>query len=268
MKIGICSSEPKQFKHIAECGYDYIEMTFSVIANATDEQFAEIKKSVLSCGLRVEATNGHFPGNFKLYSYDETTGEARDFSEIEANVREYNERGYSRAQELGVRVSVVGSGTARRIPDGLKREVAEEQFARVLEICGEVAAKYGAEIVIEPLNHNETNFINTLEEGLEMCKRVNSPHVFVLNDFYHSHVENEPVEMLAKAGKLLNHAHIANFDRVCPTLEADGDDLLPLVKALKAIDYNGRISLECKYLPDFKTAIENAVSFANEVKKI
>lgn len=268
MKIGICSSEPKQFKHIAECGYDYIEMNFSVIANATDEQFAEIKKSVLSCGLRVEATNGHFPGNFKLYSYDETTGEARDFSEIEANVREYNERGYSRAQELGVRVSVVGSGTARRIPDGLKREVAEEQFARVLEICGEVAAKYGAEIVIEPLNHNETNFINTLEEGLEMCKRTNSPHVFVLNDFYHSNIENEPIEMLSRAGKLLKHTHICTFDRLCPTLEANGDELIPLVKALKATGYEGRMSYECMYKPDFNTAIENAVSLADVLRKV
>ncbi len=267
MKIGVCSSDPKQFKHIADCGYDYIEMNFALIARASDEEFAEMKAGIAECGLLAEATNGHFPGDFKLYSYGEN-GDAADFSEVEKRVREYNERGFARASELGIRVAVVGSGGARKIPEGMKQAVAEEQFARVLEICGEVAAKYGAEIVIEPLNRNETNFINSLEDGIRMCKKVDHPSVFVLNDFYHSNIENEPIESLAHAEKLLKHVHICTFDRLCPTLDEHGADLIPLVKALKDIGYDGRISYECIYKPDFDTAIINAISLAKEFKKL
>ncbi len=268
MKVGICSSDPKQWGYIAENGYDYIEANFAAIANATDEEFEAMKKGVAACSLSVEATNGHFPGSFKLYSYDELTGEAKDFSDIEEHVREYNERGFARASELGIKIAVIGSGGARKIPDILDRRVAEEQFARVLEICGEVAARYGAEIVIEPLNKGETNFINSLEEALDMCIRVNSPNVFVLNDFFHSNIEKEPIESLKKAGKLLKHTHICTFDRLCPTLEDNGDELIPLVKALKDSGYDSRISYECVYKPDFKTAVENAKTLADEFKKI
>ncbi len=269
MKIGVCGWSVEQLESIKKNGYDYIEMSFAGIVSLTDEQFEKIKTDVEKSVIKAEITNCHFPGDFQLYAYDEATGEAtEDFAEIEKNVREYNELGFARASQLGVKVAVVGSGKARRIPENMKREVAEAQFGRVLEICGEVAAKYGAEIVIEPLNSAETNFINTLSEGVELCKKINSPYVSMLNDFYHSMKENEPVESLANAGKLLKHTHICTADRCCPTLENDGSYLLPLVKALKETGYDGRMSLECKFLPDFDTAIANARSLADEIRKI
>lgn len=269
MKMGVCATVPTQWKTVAESGYDYIEMTFSGIANASDEEFEVMKKAQVESGLEVEACMGYFPGSMKLYAYDSATGEATDdFAEVERNVREYSERGFSRAVQLGLKVAVVGSGTARRIPDGMKREVAEAQFVRVLEICGEVAAKHGAIIVIEPLNRSETNFINTLEEGLRICETVNSPNVWMLNDFYHSMKENESVEWISKAGKLLRHIHICDKDRGCPTLEKDADYLIPLVQALADTGYDARMSYECGFEPDFKTAIENARTLADAFRAV
>ncbi len=269
MKIGVCGWSVEQLETIKNNGFDYMEMSFAGIVALKDEQFDAIKAGVGKSSIKIESTNCHFPGDFKLYAYDESTGEAtEEFSEIEARVREYNERGFARASQLGVKVAVVGSGKARRIPEGMKRELAEEQFGRVLSICGDVAAKYGAEIVIEPLNSDETNFITTLSEGVDLCKKINHPNVSMLNDFYHSMKENEPVEALGNAGKLLKHTHICTADRCCPTLEADGEYLLPLVKALKETGYDARMSLECKFLPDFETAIANARTLADEIRKI
>ena len=267
VKIGVCVNHPGDWKLVAENGYDYIETTFQSVINATDAEFEVMKKAREDSGIKVEACMCYFPGTMNLYAYDPETGEAtEDFAEVEKTVREYSERGFSRAADLGLKVAVIGSGAARNIPDGMKREVAEKQFARVLGICGEVAAKYGAIIAIEPLNRGETNFINTLEEGLRICEMAKSDSVFVLNDFFHSMKENESTDWLAKAGKRLRHVHIASAERVCPTLEKDGEYLLPLVKALVDTGYDERISYECALHPDVATAIKNARSLSDEFR--
>lgn len=269
MRIGVCVTSPDEYRLVAENGYDYIETRFMSIVGASDEEFEVMKKAQAACGLKIEACMYYFPGTMKLYAYDPKTGEAtEDFAEVEKNVREYSERGFARAAQLGLKVAVIGSGGARNIPADMKRTVAEAQFARVLEICGEVAAKYGAIVVIEPLNRGETNFINTLEDGLKVCGMVKSDHVFVLNDFYHSMKENESTEWLAKAGRRLRHAHIANEERTCPTLEKDGERLLPLVKALVDAGYDGRLSYECALLPDVETAIKNARSITDAFRAL
>lgn len=268
MKIGVCATDPRQWKAVAENGYDYIEMAFFLIANATDEEFEGMKKAQAEAGIPVEACMGYFPGGFTLYAFDPLTGKGADFSAVETRVREYSEKGFSRATQLGVKVVVIGSGAARRVPDGMERNDAERQFARVLKICGEVASKYGASVVIEPLNKNETDIVNTLEDALKIRAMVNNDNVFVLNDFYHSNLESESLDWIAKAGDLLRHVHICDFERNCPTYEKDADDLIPCVQALKNAGYDARISYECVFKPDFDTAIKNAKSLADAFKAI
>ena len=268
MKMGVCATNYKDWTTVAKYGYDYIEQAFFLFANATDEEFEEMKKAQAEAGIPVEACMGYFPGGFTIYAFDPETGKGTDFSDVEARVREHSEKGFARASQLGVKVVVVGSGSARRVPEGMDRAEAEKQFARVLEICGEVAAKYGADIVIEPLNKKETDIVNTLEDALYIHSLVKSDNVFVLNDFYHSHLEGESLDWIAKAGDLLRHVHICDFERNCPTLEKDADDLIPCVKALKAAGYDARISYECGFKPDFETAVKNAKSLTDAFRAV
>lgn len=268
MKFGVCATNYKDWPTVAKYGYDYIEQAFFLLSKATDEEFEEMKKAQAEAGIPVEACMGYFPGGFVIYAFDPETGKGTDFSEVEKNVREHSEKCFARAAQLGVKVVVVGSGSARRVPVGMDRHEAEKQFARVLEICGEVAAKYGASIVIEPLNKKETDIVNTLEEALYIHSLVKSDNVFVLNDFYHSHIEGESFDWIAKAGTLLRHVHICDFERNCPTFEKDADDLIPCVKALKAAGYDARISYECGFKPDFETAIANAKSMTDAFRAV
>ena len=268
MKMGLCATNYKDWPTVAKYGYDYIEYAFVLLAKATDEEFEDMKAVYAKSGLSIDACMSYFPGDMVLYSFDPETGKGTDHSAVEAAVREYSEKGFKRAAQLGVKIAVVGSGTARRVPEGMDRAEAEKQFARVLDVCGEVAAKYGASIVIEPLNKKETDIVNTLEEALYIHSLVKNDNVFVLNDFYHSHIEGESLDWIAKAGDLLRHVHICDFERNCPTLEKDADDLIPCVKALKDAGYNARISYECGFKPDFETAIKNAKSLTDEFKAI
>lgn len=269
MRIGICTTNENQWKAIKENGYDYIEMQFQRIAKITDEEFENMKKLHSECGLDVETAMSFFTSDFKIYAYDPETGDGTDeFENNLEHVRQYSELGLSRAAQLGLKIVVVGSGTNRRIPDDMNHDVAIEQFLRVLAVIGDVAAKYGVQVAIEPLNKNETNLVTTLAEGLEICRKLKHPNVYVLNDFYHSHIENESYDALRDAGELLIHTHISDYDRTCPTLEKDGACLIPAVQELVNTGYDARMSYECAYKPDFNTAIANSRTLADELRKL
>ena len=58
--------------------------------------------------------------------------------------------------------------------------------------------------------------------------------------------EDEDPEIIVEAGKDLYHCHIAEkAERTAPGVK--GDDFEPYLKSLKAINYDGSISLECRW---------------------
>lgn len=249
MKIGVCANYDR-WGIVAAAGYDYVEGNFSKIARATEEEFEEMKEALAASGIKMEATNGFFPGDFQLYSKD-------NFEEIKKNVREYCERGFARGASLGQKVAVIGSSGARNIREGYTREEAEEQFCEVLRICGEVGEKYGVAVTVEPLNPKETNFIITFADGMDIAKKVNHPNVLAMIDLYHHAQNGEPLSTLDGTKGVLVHAHLARADRLTPTPD-DAAEIDPKIEYLKKVGYDGRISLESKHHPDFETAIKNA----------
>lgn len=249
MKIGVCASH-ERWGIVSAAGYDYVEGNFSKIARASDEEFEDMKKALEASSLRMEATNGFFPGDFAIYSKD-------NFDEVKNNVREYCERGFARGAELGQKVAVIGSSKARNIREDYTKEEAEEQFCEVLRICGEVGAKYGIAVTVEPLNLKEANFIITFADGMDIAKKTNHPNVLAMIDLYHHAQNGEPLSTLDGTEGVLVHAHIARADRETPTAD-DAAEIDPKIAYLKKVGYDGRISLESRHTPDFETAIKNA----------
>ena len=248
MRFGVCNPYTN-IGLIKSAGYDYIELAFCVITAMSDKEFADVYKAVEKHSFPAEAYNGFFPGEIKL------VGDSVDFDVVRKHAR----LGFSRAKELGGKVAVVGSGVARKIPDGFDRKTAESQFADVLKICGDEAGTVGMEIVIEPLQEKETNLINTVAEGLEFCERVNHEKVFCLADFFHVFRSGETLDAIENSAGNIRHVHIAraNDDRRIPT-EEDTESCIPWANALKKCRYDQRISLEGAFYPDVETAINNA----------
>lgn len=255
MKIGVCSS-PKHWKEIAEIGYDYAESNLSYLAKITDEEFATVLAFQKDSGICVEACNNFFPPNIRLYAYREDgTEDAETFAQIKQNIEQYVSRALARAEQLGVKIAVLGSSGARTIPENVNREVAQNQFLQILRICGTVAAQYGIIITVEPLNVSETNFINTVAEGADFARLAQMPSIRAMADLYHCAYNKEPPETITGSGDLLTHVHLARFsDRSNPTL-ANEEEILPYIQVLRKIGYNGRISLECSFQPDFHVGV-------------
>lgn len=247
MNFGVCKSLDMA-KTIKNAGYDYIEANLKAISEMSDEEFEKCEQYIKDADIPCESSNCFFPNEYVL------TGDAVDYEKI----ADYADKVLCRAKRLGIKVSVLGSGKTRTIPEGYDRQKAVEQFKKVVSICADAGRKYGIKIALEPLNESETNLLNTVGEAYEFCKELGDCDVGIAADFYHMFRMNEDPYVLVTAKDYVFHLHIArpNVDRKAPSKE-DIDTLKIWADAIKKSGYNKRLSLECTSKADFNESIKN-----------
>lgn len=198
MKFGVCvGTDIEKIKYIKSLGYDYAESHCQEIAKKDKEYLDEMK----AAGLPVVAAN--------CFIGMKIVGEEKD----EVQIKEYLETLFEKASYLGLEYLVFGSGGARRIPDGMSLEEGRAEIVSFLKkLVAPLAEKYGIPVAIEPLRPEECNAVNTIADGVEIAKKVNSPYVKVLADVAHMFVQNESVEILSDYDGWIIHAHTSNPD--------------------------------------------------------
>lgn len=150
---------------------------------------------------RVEAVNGLLPGSRLMLS---------DQSYDPRALGAYLDKALGRAEQLGVKVAVFGSGAARSFTPGYPQEKALEQILEFARLLAQKAEAHGIRGVMEPLNHLECSNFHTLREGCAFARQVDRPGFGVLADFYHMAVEQEPLSHVEEAAGLLWHCHISS----------------------------------------------------------
>jgi sugar phosphate isomerase/epimerase len=246
--LGICTT-PERAALVAPY-YDYIELSLSTTLDPLqdDEAFAPTLDALQRLPLPARACNNFVNPQVKL------VGPEVDWAQVE----QYVERGFARAQALGIERIVFGSGGARQVPEGYSREAAWEQLIRFCQLCSERAYP-GLVLAIEPLNRGECNILNSYGEGVALARDVNRPNVLVLADIYHFEVESEPVEAIRPGADLLAHVHLADSGRLYP-----GSGSYPLREwfaLLHELGYNQRASVECTWGEDFAAEARAAAEF-------
>lgn len=233
MKIGYCAP-PCFIKEVKEAGFDYIELPLGSIADETEENFQEILSRLKTDALPCLASNMFLPKRVRV------TGNNVNLETAAA----YCETALSRAQRLGNRSVVLGSCGARNVPGGFPMEKAWKQFEEFGRMAGEIAAKYGVVIVLEPINSTETNLMKTVIEGVALARKINHPNVKSLADYFHMQVEKESVDSVLAAGEDLCHTHTASLVGRSLPLEYDRETQSVFTNALKQIGYSGGLSIE------------------------
>jgi len=229
-------------------GFDYFEdgVSSALDPEKDDEWWKSQKETILSAALPMRACNGFIPGKFRL------TGPNADH---EPALR-YAEKALRRADEVGVRFVVFGSGGARNVPGdfalgGKQRPDVQKGVAQFTDFCRELCRRTSdladAVIVIEPLCPNESNIVNYVWQGVQICQDVGSPRLAQLADFYHMMAGRESAESIVKALGRIRHCHVASYGkREFPgKVPATDSRLKPYFDALKAIGYRGGVSCEC-----------------------
>ena len=147
-----------------------------------------------------------------------------------------------------------------RIREGFSRKDTEGWFAESLFECEKVAKEFGVTLALEPLNRYETNFINTLDEGINFIKKNRFENVKILADTFHMNIEEVCItEAVIAAGDYLAHVHFADSNRCAP---GDGHlDFRGIVDALTKMKYKGFIAMEILPKPDPVTAANRALNY-------
>lgn len=237
MKLGLCASVDKAAAAKA-AGFDYIEASVQGLLRAHDQQAGEWMGAAQAAGseLPIPAANLMVPASLKI------TGPDADPKAL----AQYMSVMLSRAQRVGIRTIVFGSGGARMVPDGFPKAKAYDQIVSFLSSAAPIAFDRDIVIVIEPLNKTECNILNGIVESADIARRVNHPGVKLLWDTYHYWMDQQDFSELTKTVDLVHHVHLADLEgRVAPGLSGKSD-YAPIFKLLRQHGYKGRISLECK----------------------
>ncbi len=234
MKFGVCGS-PALARVAARAGYDYFEMSVGALLKPREEAdaFGAVLAEVRTTPIPCPVVNVFIPADLKI------TGPVVDLKALEKFVA----TACQRARQAGVEVFVLGSGGARRVPEGFDHATARRQIISFCHLLGPIAARNDVTIAIEPLNLAECNILNTVAECAGIVRAVDHPAIQLLVDAYHLLKDGDSLEDVVAYGDLLVHAHIATIPgRLAPGMEPC--DLAPFFQALKRGGYDGRISIE------------------------
>lgn len=254
IRLGICT-QIQYAERMAQIGFDYIEPAMTNVAAMTDAEFDEARRILTGSGLQAEAMNGMMPGSIRL------TGENVNAQQI----HDYLDKAFTRAEQLGTKVVVFGSGAARAVPEGFDYAQAWRQLANFLRMAERHARNHNIVVAVEPLRRAECNIINFVSEAMALTSLVNMPHIGVLGDTYHMAMGSEPLEALVHAGPQLCHIHVANaVGRYFPK-PRDGEDYAAIFDALHRANYPGRISIEGR-TEDLIADAETAYRVLNQLR--
>jgi len=220
-------------------GYGYLVESISKCISprsVSEEQFQNNLTAFKKLKTNLYAVNIFMPGDMKVVGPDVK----------EEVILSYVEQVFKRCRAANVNLVIWGSGGARRVPDNFDRAKAHQQFVSMAKKISAVAKNYNVVLALENLNSTETNFINTLQEAFDIVKEVNHLNFRLCADIYHMSKEGEKPEVIASTKKYLVHCDIAEKEgRMAPGTK--GDDFTPYLKALKEINYTGKIIMECRW---------------------
>jgi len=134
------------------------------------------------------------------------------------------------------------TGRAEMVEPKDRRAQWRTVVGNMKEICA-VAEDHGRQIAMEPLNRFETDFLNTVEQGLAMIADVGSPALKLLLDTFHMNIEEKDLPAaIRRAGAQVAHFHACGCDRGTPG--NDHTDWPGIRAALRDIGYGGDVVIE------------------------
>ena len=135
-------------------------------------------------------------------------------------------------------------------PERFPAKAVAEQDRLLIEqlpALGEEAAKRELELLIEPVNSFETDYLTTVGHAARICEQVDHPAIGLTPDFYHMQMEELDIQAaLRDAARGIRHLHTAENTRVEP---GPGEmTFRPGFRAMKEAGYTGLVEIECRTL--------------------
>lgn len=267
MKFAICNETfqdwplEKGFAFAAECGYTGVEIAPFTIAPYAGEigqsQRAEIRRQAQAAGLEVVGLHWLLAKTegFYLTSPDR---------EVRAKTARYFGELAALCADLGGRILVCGSPLQRNVLNGVAPREALAYAAEVFCDALPEFERHDVVLAMEPLGPQETNFLTTAAEAVELIERIGSEHVRLHLDCKAMASEKSPIpELIRRHRALLAHFHVNDPNRQGPGFGSL--DFVPILRALGEIDYRGWASVEVfDYTPGIERLARESIEYLED----
>ncbi len=247
IKLGICNElfEGWEFARVCrvvkDLGYDGLEIApFTLAPLVTDvssRKRRELRAMVEDAGLSTIGLHWLLAKTEGLYL---TTPDR----EIRRATGAYLIALAEATRDLGGTLMVLGSPKQRNLLPGVDYKqaagFAAEVFERIMPAIGSV----GVDLCLEPLGPDDTDFINTCDQAMELVRQVDHPHFKLHLDVKAQSSERTASvpELIRRFAPFAGHFHAQDVNLRGPGM---GDvDFGPIVSALVGSSYNRWISVE------------------------
>jgi 5-keto-L-gluconate epimerase len=155
---------------------------------------------------------------------------------------------------------IVNIGRVRGQIGNRSKAHVEDLFVEVArELCAYALPK-GVTLILEPVNRYEIDFINTVEEGVQLMDLVNMPNMMLMPDVFHMNIEDRTIgPELAKNINYIKYIHFADSNRLAPG--QGHTDFQKIFNNLSQAKYDGWISAEILPKPDPDVAAKQTADF-------
>lgn len=154
----------------------------------------------------------------------------------------------------------VNIGRVRGVLAGRPKARCEQLFLDMLGPLAEKAEKLGENILLEPVNRSEINFINTASEGAALIKKSGIGNLKLMPDLYHMAAEGEDIpEVLRSCSSIITYVHIADSNRLYPG--RGKTDFNAAFSALRESGFSGWFCAEVLPVPSAEKAAMEAEKF-------
>lgn len=228
------------FRAIALAGYEAVELAPFTLGRLVEDvrpaERVEIRRNAAGLGLG-------FTGLHWLLARTEGMHIAASEPEVRARTLGHLNALTELCADLGGHVLVFGSPRQRSTPAGM---TVPDARARSIDLFGAWAARAeqtGTTICLEALPADETDFMNTTDEVIEVVRAVASPAVRVVLDVKSMSTESRPIpDQIARAAPHLSYVQANDANRGGPGFGAT--DFVPIFRALAEAGYDGDVSVE------------------------
>ena len=270
MRIALCNEVIAELPFERQCafaaalGYDGLEIAPMTLSEAPHElptaRRAELRRAAADAGIAL--TGLHYllraPAGLSITSPD---------AAVRARTVDVMRRLCELAVDLGARILVHGSPDQRKLraaDDAEGRAWGAECFAAVAAAAQDANVTY----CIEPLSPDQTQFVNTVAEAVDLVRKIDSPAVRTMLDCSSAgRGERASIPDLLRKWLptgLIAHVHLNDPNRRGP---GEGDlNFAPIFAVLRDNNYRGMAAIEpFVYEPDGRACAARAIGYVRGV---
>ena len=143
----------------------------------------------------------------------------------------------------------------RRMPHDI-----EEEYTRILEVVSRNAFENGVSLVIEAINRYETKYLNNLKEVRYFIDKLPQYQMGAVADTFHLAIEEKNIaDSIRQSKGYIKEVHLGDNNRSLPGYGSL--DWKSIIRALKDIEYEGFLALECGIPGDPETLLPECAAY-------